>query len=307
MLQRLHSFIREASRRQRSGFVTGSQITEAINAASSALWKNKIKEFRAGGDDILLQPFKSVTTLSSGSYTLTNQKQAEIVAIRPTNESKPEVIVVSNDTNLINLKSKSDYNHIISSQFTAAINSSSSGFFSLPVDTFKLGEVFYHEFNGNRYEGQILKDREFLDRKNSKIVPSSTTKPIARVLDNKIEFHPIPTGSSTYTFTVPYDKFNPIARYQQSGNNIVFEFIPSNYNDEIKVYYYKHPSLAQATYSSTNGVETVTVVTDLDWNESAFLEIAARALVIIGVEVNNQLLAQLESIIEQNEAADVNN
>lgn len=306
MLQRLHSFIREASRRQRSGFVTGPQITEAINSASSALWKAKIKEFRAGGSDILLQPFKSVATLTS-PYTLANQAGAEINAIRPTNESLPEVIVTSNDVEFVNSKISEDYDHILHSQFTATINSSSSGFFSLPDDTHDVGEVFYHEYEGNRYEGQLLMDREFIDRKNSVIVPSSVTKPIARIVNNQIEFHPIPTGADIFTFTVPYRRFNPLARYNETGSDIVFEINPSSYAEEVKVYYYTLPVLAEATYSFSNGVETVNVTTDLNWDEPAFLELAARALVIIGVEVNNQLLAQMETLIEQTDTADANN
>lgn len=306
MLVRLHKFIRDIARRQRSGFVKGETITEAINSASSSLWRAKVKQFRKGGDDILLQPFKGTTQISS-PYILPNSADYEIIALEPVTQGLPDIVLARNEQEFIDTRLSDDYEHIYKSEFTATINAAANGKFDLPADTFSLGESFYHEYQGSRYEGVILEDREFLDRRNSVLIPATATKPIARIVDDKIEFYPRPTGATTFAFTVPFRKFNPVARYYENGSNIEFKFEPSTYTGAINVFYYKKPALAAATYALSNGIETVTVSTELDWGEQAFPELATRALLYIGgLTVSNQLLAQAESLIEQNDQIDAN-
>lgn len=305
MLARLHAFIRNIARKERSGFVKGETITEAINSASQSLWRAKIKYFRKGGDDILLQPFRRSANLSP-PYTLPLGATYEIIAAKATTQGTPEIIIAKNEREFVQARISDDYEHIYSSDFTASINAASSGKFDLPNDFYSHSDVFYHEFNGNRYEGQILHEREFLDRRNSYIVPSSEQSPIARIVDDQIEFHPRPTGATTYTFTVPYRKFNPIATYSVSGLDLSLTFDPSTFDEDITLYYFKSPALADATYSLSNGVETVTVVQDLDWNDLAFPELSLRTLAYMGLPTNNQLLMQTESIMEQNDQIDAN-
>ena len=308
MLQRLITFIREIARRQRSGFVKGDTIVEAINSASSALWRAKVDEFRRGGDDILLQPFRSFATLDSSGqgYTITGGAEYEVIGIKSTDASDPDIIVVPNESQFAVLRASEDYDHIMDSEFSATINAISSGKFDLPDDTFDVGVVFYHEYNGNRFEGQVLEDREFLDRRNSVIIPSSNENPIARVVNDQIEFHPIPTGGDTLTFTVPYRKHNPIARYYKSSNDLTFRFDPVGFNSEVEIYFYKIPDLAAATFAFSNGIETPTVTTEVNWSESAFPELALRALAFIGIAINNEIVLQAESLMEQNNQVDAN-
>lgn len=305
MLARLHTFIRDIARRQRSGFVKGETITEAINSASSSLWRNKIKLFRKGGDDILLQPFRASSTLST-PYILSNSSDYEIIAVEPITQGSQDILLARNEREFVEARLSDDYEHVYKSEFTASINAAANGKDELPVDTFSVGEAFYHEYQGSRYEGVILEDREFMDRRNSFLVPATEKEPIARIVDDQIEFFPRPTGGDTYNFTVPYRKFNPIVRYYKDGANMSFAFDPSTYSEQIRVFYFKKPALATATYALTNGIEAVTVTQDLDWTEQAFPELALRALAYMGISVSNQLVAQAESLMEQNDQIDAN-
>lgn len=310
MLQRLHNFIREELRKERSGFLKGSTITEAINAASMDLWKSKVAKLRSGlGEDYILQPFKGSTTLTSaGSYTLVGGYEYEIVSIEPTDESLMQIAIADSDADFAALAVSSEYKHIAKSDQSYTINAASAGLGNLPADFYSAGEVFYHTFSGVVYEGVILQDREFIDRKNSVIIPASTTRPIARLHDDMIEFYPVPSGADTYSFILPYNKFNPVARVYTSDDDLVVQFRPSGYDKDVRIYYYRPPQLALATYGTvTAGVQPITTTRDLEWSDVAFSEIATRALVYLGASVSNQLAMQIEPITAQNNQQDANN
>jgi len=310
MLERLHTFIRDVARRERSGFVKAETITEAINSASSDLWRAKIKEITMGnelGDDWVLQPFKGKQSITSaGNYTITNGSAYVLTSIE-SEDGFPEIVIARNDREFKNIRSSSELAHILKADHSFTLNAASSGKEDLPDDLFKVGQVFYHSYNGNQYEGQILEDREFLDRKNSAIVPPSEELPIARIHDDQIEIFPAPTGSDTFTFSLPYIKFNPIARYYPSGANLVVEFKPESFSLDVDAWFYRPPALAAATYGApVNGVQSITVAQDLEWDEQVFPEIATRALTYVGITINNQIVAQLESIVEQQNQVDSN-
>lgn len=310
MLVRLHTFIRDVARRERSGFVKAETITEAINSASSDLWKSKIKQASISNgmpDAWLLQPFKGKSTITSaGSYTITSGAPYFITSIEA-GDGNPEILIARNDNQFKNLRISAELKHLLKTDYSFSLAAVDSGKADLPDDLFNVGQVFYHTYNGNQYEGQILEDREFLDRKNSKLVPPSEELPIARVHDDQIEIYPSPTGVDTYNFILPYIKFNPVARYYPSGGNLIIEFKPASFSLNVDAWYYRPPALATATYGApVNGVQAITVTQDLEWNEQAFPEIATRALTYIGITINNQIVAQLESIVESQNQVDIN-
>jgi hypothetical protein len=310
MLQRLHNFIREELRKERSGFLKGSTITEAINSASVDLWRAKINKMKAGaGEDFLLQPFKGSDTLTdAGSYTLTDGAEYELIAIEPTSESLIQIMLAGNDIEFTGAALSSEYKHISKSDRAYTINAASEGLAALPDDLFSVGQSFYHDFEGTVYEGLIMEDREFIDRKNSAIVPASTSKPIARLHDNQIEFYPVPSGADTYDFILPYTKFNPVARVYTVDNDLLLQFRPASYDEDVRVYYMRPPVQARATYGTvTAGVVPLTTTTELEWADAAFSELAARALVYLGASISNQLAMQIEPMTAQNNQIDANN
>ena len=309
MLERLHTFIRDTARRERSGFVRAETITEAINSASSDLWKANIEKVRKGGDDILLQPFKGSTTITSGgSYSLASAATYEITSIDSALNTGLEIVLAQRDADFPKIRAASELRHLLKSDHPISMNAAASGLADLPDDLFKVGQVFYHTFNGVQYEGQILEDREFIDRKNSVIVISDTSNPIARIKDDKIEIYPAPTGGDVYTFTLPYIKFNPVARYEVNGTALDFSFTPSSFALDAVVYWIKPPTLASATYGTpVAGIQPLSGITEMGWQEAAFAEIAMRALTYIGIATNNQLLVQAEQLMKQTNLSDASN
>ena len=105
------------------------------------------------------------------------------------------------------------YEHLLKKDFAITVTSldgtgNDTALKNLPDDMFSFGSVFYNEYNGNRYEGQILDDREFVDRKNSVIIAPTPEKPIARIVGNQIEICPVPTGSD-FKIRLPYEILKP--------------------------------------------------------------------------------------------------
>lgn len=306
MLQRLHTFIRDISRSERRGSVRAETITEAINSASSSLWRSLVsKQKSGGGENYLLQTFKRSETVST-PYELSSGSGQEALTLESVLESTPNLLLADVGeypvTNVSN-----DLNHIIEADFTATINSASLGIFDIPLDVFEIGDTFYHNYNGSRFEGQLLSSDSFIDRRNSTIIPCNEEQPIARLHDNKIEFYPIPTGADVYNFTVPHKKKNVIFRSERTLPNDRLKLTPTpkSFIDDIIIHYAIPPDLAVATYGApVNGIQTVTATTDLNWSEGAFPEIALRALSYIGISTNNQMVAQAESLIEQNNSID---
>lgn len=310
MLQRLHTFIRDIVRKNRSGFVRNDTITEAINMASTSLFNSLVQKMRSGGgESYLLQPFRKRAQLAkaSGYWTLTGGMGFEVITIESTDEGSPQILLTP-DGQFPSTREMMEFEHIIDSEQSLVLTSTTSGKLDLPDDFGEPKESFYHNYNGNRYEGHILDDNSFMDRRNSFIQPPDEEHPIARITDDQIEFYPIPTGSNTFSITLPYKQYNPLMRYEEMGNDIRFYSKPDSFSDQIYVYYLERPALAQSSDGAlVNGVPGITVDTELNWGESAIGELASRALIFVGVEVNNQMAAQIEQLTEQMDVADANN
>lgn len=313
MLARLHTFIRDVLRRERSGFIKNNTITEALNSASYDLWLSLILKLRRGEDSILLQPFKGVTTgqvASAGALTVTGLAEYEIVSVESESGgeySNLQLYLTRNDQEFESARVAQEYEHLLKKDYPFTLVVSDSGKQTLPDDLFKVGDVFYHTYNGNRYEGQILKDKEFVDRKNSYIEPATEEKPIARIVGNEIEIAPSPTGASTYNYILPYVRHNPVVRFNANGSDLNFTFLPSSFADTVLVRWVKPPAtMTTSDGAVTYGIAALTITTECDWSERAFSELATRALAYLGISLNNQLIAQLEGISEQGNAMDVN-
>jgi hypothetical protein len=228
-------------------------------------------------------------------------------------------------------------------------NISSTNTFELPTD-FVEGITIFSKYNGNKYEGVILTDVEFLDRVNSSILQPSLEAPIARIYNNKIEFFPSNAGNyvlSYYKFpsskrvvaTVSNNKIQvrpsgqveltyykyptqkrPIVKFEDqkmfikpfsqsgelnyyafpverdaliriSGNDIVCD--PATVSG-LAFYYLTYPREATFGYTiASNGRDVVynpSTTTELNWKQTALSEIVSRALMYLGISLNEESL-----------------
>lgn len=136
-----------------------------------------------------------------------------------------------------------DYKHLFYDDHSFSITSSDNGVAELPDDYVDHQNTFTHFYDGQTYEGIILPSDEFLDRKNSVIMPPSTDQPIGRIYGNKIEVYPRPTGGDTYNFALHYKKFNsdryPVCKVE-GGNLYLRGSLPVGATIEFT--YIKHPT-----------------------------------------------------------------
>lgn len=100
-------------------------------------------------------------------------------------------------------------------------NISSSNAFSLNPD-FSKPSIIKSVVGANIYEGDVLEEREYLDRLNSSILTPDLEHPIARIKENEIEFFPSDAGN----FILSYYRspVKPIFNYTiTGGRNIVYD------------------------------------------------------------------------------------
>lgn len=107
----------------------------------------------------------------------------------------------------------------------------------------------------NVYEGEILAENEWLDRRNSFILAPTLQQPIARIIGTNIEFYPSDSG---------------------------------NY----RLVYYRSPLQPKFNYTvAVNGRDVVynpTGSVNVDVNPSALNDVIVRALGYLGVSLNDQ-------------------
>lgn len=109
--------------------------------------------------------------------------------------------------------------------------------------------------SGQVYEGEILSENEWLDRKNSFILPPTSQQPIARIKGTSIEFYPSDSGN--YKLVYYRSPVQPKFNYTVAANG------------------------RDVTYNATNSV-------NVDVNPSALNDVIVRALGYLGVSLNDQ-------------------
>lgn len=311
MLVRLHSYIREALNKPKSGFIPPGQITEAINKASSDLWRELISDYRkTKTPNDLLNPFKSNGTfnVSANRVLITNKAKAAVsgaeIAVAG---ARYPVHMFHNDEEWTLRATVQRQSPFLEKRHTYAEGVSSS---ALPRDFMSHKNVIYLTDGTNQYEGAILPQNEFLDRKNSVLLAPDSENPIATIYNGTIEMLPALTSYESYL--LPYvgytDKKAPFGRYGDAGVDLEIELDEAdNGSGNLRVYYYDFPALATATYTQTSGIPSVTVVQELDWNENAFTLLASRAMVYLGATVKDATAVQLEAVVNANQINSINN
>lgn len=143
----------------------------------------------------------------------------------------------------------------------------SSNEYGLPPNFLKEINI-YSLADGNTYEGDILKEQEFTDRRNSYITPPDTIHPIARLLGTSDTY---PNG----VIEILPSQGNFIFSYYRTVNNCLFS--------------YNSPDNRSIVFDEENSVE-------VDCNEGVLSEIVSRALVYFGVSLEAQNLLSEEAI-----------
>lgn len=234
-------------------------------------------------------------------------------------------------------------------------NISSTNIFDLPSD-FVEGITVFSRVGGNKYEGVILTEVEFLDRINSTLLQPTLEAPIARIYDNKIEFYPSDAGNYTLSYykfpsnirpvatirdnkiqvrpdvqvELTYYKYptelRPIAKFEDQKlfikpftdsavlnyyafpveRDALVRIFADNITcdpetvDELALYYLVYPETGVYAYTiAENGRDIVfdsVNSVDLNWKKTALSEIVSRALMYLGISLNEQSLVMEEKL-----------
>jgi len=145
--------------------------------------------------------------------------------------------------------------------------SSSTNRFPLP-DNFLKEINIYSSADGTTYEGDILKEQEFTDRKNSYITSADTVHPIARLL------------GTTET------ALNGVIEILPSQGNFVLSYYRTIINC---VYAYDSPDNRSIVFNEDDSV-------DIDCNSGVLSEIVSRALTYFGISLEAQNLLSEEVV-----------
>lgn len=176
---------------------------------------------------------------------------------------------------------KFEYDHLLVKKkiFTVANSTSVQ---SIAQDDYVQGlTIFIKDGSSSPKEGTIYDWDRFLEIKNSSILAPNTIYPAATIFVQeessvnvpKIEFAPVPLGSSTYEYTLVY------MRRPKKG---IYAFTTSGGN---------------FTYTSTGSV-------DIDIDERYFSDIATRALMYLGISLKDADVASTEAMKDNNQKID---
>lgn len=133
-------------------------------------------------------------------------------------------------------------------------NVTSTNVFALNSD-FNRPVTINSTVSGQIYEGEILAENEWLDRKNSFILAPTLQQPIARIVGTNIEFYPADAGN--YKLVYYRSPVQPKYNYTVAVNG------------------------RDITYNPSGSV-------DVDVNPSALNDVIVRALGYLGVSLNDQ-------------------
>jgi hypothetical protein len=159
-------------------------------------------------------------TVTAGVELSVNFVKAEAVSVVFEDGNSYEGILVSPEEfytkqleDLIGDSNKGeDISHLFKSQKEYPLTAASERFLELPGDYVRWTNIFYKDAQNNFKEGEILSDHEFSERIESKLMTPTSSDPIARIINNKIEFYPKPTGIGSITYVLTYMAFPVIYR-----------------------------------------------------------------------------------------------
>ena len=100
---------------------------------------------------------------------------------------------------------------------TAAHNT--TGIFTLPTDFQREVQIF-SLYTGKEYEGDILTEQEFSDRRNSLIIAPDYMRPIARIRGGQIEYLP---ADGNYILSYYREVIKPVFAYDVVVRDIIFK------------------------------------------------------------------------------------
>lgn len=173
---------------------------------------------------------------------------------------------------------KYEYDHLLVKRAPYSVTAGNSGLVDVPAD-YTEGLSIYVMNNGVLTEGTIYSWDEFLEIQNSKILAPSLDYPTATIyVDNsgnaKLQFSPVPTDGSTYSYTLVY------MRKPAKG-----------------VFGYSITSSGNISYNSGT-------TTNLDLDDRYFSDILTRALMYLGISLNDSATAQTEAVKDANQLND---
>lgn len=173
---------------------------------------------------------------------------------------------------------KYEYDHLLVKRAPFSVTAGNSGIVDVPTD-YTEGLTIYVMNNGVLTEGTIYSWDEFLEIQNSKILAPSLDYPTATIyVDNtgaaKLQFSPVPTDGSTYSYTLVYMR-KPIKG----------------------VFGYTITSSGNISYNSGT-------TTNLDLDDRYFSDILTRALMYLGISLNDSATAQTEAVKDANQLND---
>jgi hypothetical protein len=173
---------------------------------------------------------------------------------------------------------KYEYDHLLVKRAPYLVTAVNSGVMDVPAD-YTEGLTIYVMNNGVLTEGTIYSWDEFLEVQNSKIIAPSLAYPAATIyVENsgtpKIQFSPVPTDGSTYTYTMVY------MRKPAKG-----------------VFGYSITSSGNITYNSGS-------TTNLDLDDRYFSDILTRALMYLGISLHDSDTASTEAMKDNNQKQD---
>lgn len=172
---------------------------------------------------------------------------------------------------------KFEYDHLLVKRAALTSTVGNSGVLDVPSDYVEGLTVYHTDANGILIEGTIYSWDEFLEIKNSSILAPDRAFPAATIyLDSsgspKIEFAPVPT-SGTFLFTFVY---------MRKPATAVYNYTVSNGN---------------ITFNPTGSV-------DIDVADRYYSDIVTRALMYLGIALNDGNIAGTEAMMDNNQIND---
>jgi hypothetical protein len=173
---------------------------------------------------------------------------------------------------------KFEYDHLLVKRTPFSVTAGNSGLVTLPDDYIE-GLSIYVVNNGVLQEGTILGWDEFLEIQNSKIIPPDLNDPAATIyVDSsnvsKLQFAPVPTDGSTYSYTLVY------MRKPVKGS-----------------FGYSITASGNISYNAGTSI-------NLDIDDRYFSDVLTRALLYLGISLNDSATAQTEAVRDVNQKND---